>query len=148
MSAQPSPTSGTIERLARTSVRAAMQLGLFTCSPDDPLESVACTMAEQPIHCVVVAGIGRRSHSGEPLAWGLVSDLDLMAAFNAGAADATAGEIAGSDIVTVSPRDSLAVAVRLMTEHETAHLVVVSPDTGRPVGMLSTLDVARAAGGG
>ena len=33
-----------------------------------------------------------------------------------------------------------------MAERETTHLVVVSPETGRPVGMLSTLDLARAAG--
>jgi hypothetical protein len=31
-----------------------------------------------------------------------------------------------------------------MAEHDNAHLVVASPQTGRPVGMLSTLDVARA----
>ena len=49
--------------------------------------------------------------------------------------------------MTVSPQESLEQAVQLMDEHETAHLVVVSPDTGRPVGMLSTLDVARAVDG-
>jgi CBS domain-containing protein len=30
-----------------------------------------------------------------------------------------------------------------MTEYAVAHLVVVEPDTGRPVGVLSTLDLAR-----
>jgi CBS domain-containing protein len=30
-----------------------------------------------------------------------------------------------------------------MAEHETSHLVVVDPSTDRPVGVLSTLDVAR-----
>jgi CBS domain-containing protein len=34
-----------------------------------------------------------------------------------------------------------------MADHDTAHLVIVSPDTGRPVGMLSTLDFARFAAG-
>ena len=132
-------------RLARLNVRGAMQLGLFICSPDDPVGSVAQTMAEQSIHCVVVAGIARRDHACERLGWGIVSDLDLMGALRSGTAAATAGEIAGSEIVTISPLDSLALAAGLMAEHETAHLVVVSPDTGRPVGMLSTLDVARAA---
>ena len=142
----PEPTLTDLdERLARLHVRGAMQLGLFTCSPEDPIGSIARTMAEQSIHCVVVAGIARRDHAGEHLGWGIVSDLDLMGALHSGAASATAGEIAGSEIVTISPRDSLALAAGLMAEHETAHLVVVSPETGRPVGMLSTLDVARAA---
>jgi CBS domain-containing protein len=125
-----------------------MQLGLFTCAPEDPVGSVAQTMAAQAIHCVVVAGIARRDHAGEHLGWGIVSDLDLMAALHNGSSTATAGEVAGSEIVTVSPRDSLAFAAGLMVEHESAHLVVVSPETDRPVGMLSTLDVARAADGG
>jgi CBS domain-containing protein len=146
MSTPNQPVLAATERLERTPVRAAMQLGLFSCAPDDPIDAVARTMAEQSIHCVVVAGVGRRDHSGERLSWGIVSDLDLMAALDAGGDAATAAEIAGSEIVIVSPRDPLAVAARLMTEHQTAHVVVVSPDTGRPVGMVSTLDIARVAG--
>jgi CBS domain-containing protein len=42
--------------------------------------------------------------------------------------------------VVVEPKLSLAEATRLMDEHDTAHLVVV--DDGRPVGMVSSLDVA------
>ena len=148
MSTKSTSSSSAGERLSRIPVRAAMQLGLFTCSPDDPVGCVAETMAEQSIHCVVVAGIARRDHAGEHLSWGIVSDLDLMAALHSGSATATAGEVAGSETVTISPRESLALAAGLMVEHATAHLVVVSPDTGRPVGMLSTLDVARAADGG
>ena len=145
MSTGNAPTVTTAQRLARIPVREAMQLGLFSCSPEDPIDAVARTMAEQAIHCVVVAGIARRDHGGEHLGWGIVSDLDLMAALDPDTGAATAGEIAGSEIVTVSPRDPLALAARLMATHQTAHLVVVSPETGRPVGMLSTLDVARAA---
>jgi CBS domain-containing protein len=46
----------------------------------------------------------------------------------------------------VSPRESLLRAAQLMTEHATAHLIVVDPESGRPVGVLSTLDVARSLG--
>jgi CBS domain-containing protein len=125
-----------------------MQLGLIHCEPDDDVAAVARTMAEQSIHRVVIAGIVRRDHAGDRLAWGIVSDLDLVRALRPGAEEATAAEVAGTEIVTVSPLESLEQAVRLMDEHETAHLVVVSPDTGRPVGMLSTLDVARMVDGG
>jgi CBS domain-containing protein len=147
MSSTKPPPGTPSDRLSRATVRSAMQLGLFSCSPDDPVEAVARTMTRQSIHCVVVAGIARRDASGERLGWGIVSDLDLMAAMAPGADAGTAGEIAGSEIVTVSPRDTLGHAAQLMAEHQTAHLVVVSPETGRPVGMLSSLDVARASGG-
>ena len=34
-----------------------------------------------------------------------------------------------------------------MVEHEISHLIVVEPHTARPIGVLSTLDVARALAG-
>jgi hypothetical protein len=33
-----------------------------------------------------------------------------------------------------------------MVENKTAHLIVVEPRSARPIGVLSTLDVARALG--
>ncbi len=147
MTTRPSSPSQPAEVLSRTRVRDAMQLGLFHCDPDDDIAAVVRTMAEQSIHSVVVAGIVRRDHTGDHLAWGIVSDLDLMRALSPGADEATAAEFAGTEIVTVSPRESLERAVQLRAEHETSHLVVVSPETGRPVGMLSTLDIARAVDG-
>jgi CBS domain-containing protein len=32
-----------------------------------------------------------------------------------------------------------------MTEHGISHLIVIEPGGGRPLGVLSTLDIARAA---
>jgi CBS domain-containing protein len=129
----------TYPNLARLTVRDAMQLGLFECGRDADITSLARTMAERTIHCVVVSGLDR-----DDQAWGIVSDLDLMRALAPGAQDATAGELAATDLVAVRPADTLERAAQLMAEHDTAHLVVASPDTGRPVGMVSTLDVARA----
>jgi CBS domain-containing protein len=147
MAAHPSPPAfRPAERLSSMTVRDAMQLGLFHCAPEDDLATVAQLMADQKVHCVVVAGITRRDHFGERLAWGIVSDIDLVCALRSDEPPA-AGEVAGSEVVAVSPTDTLAAAVQLMCEHDTAHLVVASPDTGRPVGMLSTLDIARAVRG-
>jgi CBS domain-containing protein len=120
--------------LARSRVRGAMQLGLFECTPEADLPSVARLMAEKTIHCVVVAGD----------AWGIVSDLDLMRALGPGYEELTAGDIAATDVVIVRPDDSIEHAAQLMAEHDSAHLIVASPDTGRPIGIVSTLDIARA----
>jgi CBS domain-containing protein len=119
--------------LARIPVRGAMQLGLFECTPDADLRAVAQLMAEKTIHCVVVAGER----------WGIVSDIDLMSALGFGLETVTAGDVAATDLVVVEPGDSLEHAAQLMAEHDTAHLIVASPDTGRPVGIVSTLDIAR-----
>jgi CBS domain-containing protein len=127
----------TTTNLARINVRDAMQLGLFECEPDTDLRTVARIMASKRIHCVVVAGER----------WGIVSDLDLMRALEPGLEEARAGAVAATDVVAIKPHDTLEHAAQLMADHDTAHLVVVSPDTGFPVGMLSTLDIARVVGG-
>ena len=41
----------------------------------------------------------------------------------------------------------LAAAAEAMVEHDVSHLVVVEGRSGRPVGVVSTLDVARALAG-
>jgi CBS domain-containing protein len=126
-------------RLAHTTVAEAMHAGVIACERETPLDEVAATMAREHVHCVVVdsgSGEGR-----EP--WGIVSDLDLVAAATVRELDEqTAGGTAATPVLLVSPRETLERAAQLMTEHTTSHLVVVEPRTGRPVGVLSTIDLA------
>lgn len=123
-----------------------MHRGVFTCEREAPLSDVARTMVRESVHCIVV-----ESGSGEagPL-WGVVSDLDLVAAATVrDLDDQTAGGSAASPLVMVTPAETLERAAQLMTEHSTAHLLVVDGPALRPVGVLSTLDIAaRLAGGG
>jgi nucleotide-binding universal stress UspA family protein len=119
----------------------ALQLGLIERTADADVRSLARAMAEHSIHSVVVRGIKR------PRSWGIVSDLDLMAAMRPESADATAGQLAATDPVVVEPGETLGRAAQLMAEHQTAHLVVVDPLTEEPVGILSSLDVARFMAG-
>jgi CBS domain-containing protein len=121
-------------------VAEAMRLGVMSCPPDVPANTVACMMATHHIHSVVVEGIYEDPIHGERLKWGVVSDMDLLRGSRAGIDELTASDIAATEPVTVEPSLPLDEAVRLMAEHDTAHLIVV--DRGRPVGILSTLDVA------
>jgi CBS domain-containing protein len=116
-----------------------MHEGVVSCERDAALSEVAETMARRRIHCVVVeSGSGERGP-----AWGVVSDLDLVAgAIVRDLDEQTAGGTAAGPLVLVRPDDSLERAAQLMTEHATAHLLVV--EDGRPVGVLSTLDIAGA----
>jgi CBS domain-containing protein len=131
-------TQSTTTELNSISVAQAMHAGVIACPPDTPLSAVAERMAAETVHCVVVAD----STGGHGL-WGVVSDLDLVAAASVRALDEqSAGGSAASPLVTVAPAETLQRAAQLMTEHSTAHLIVVAD--GRPAGVLSTLDIARA----
>ena len=125
--------------LSHLPVSAAMHEGVITCDCDAPLTEVARLMSDERVHCVVVAGKG-----GRP--WALISDLDLTAAASVrGLIGQTAAGSAATPLVTVRPDESLERAAQLMTEHGISHLVVIESDGGRPLGVLSTLDIARAA---
>lgn len=118
-------------------VAEAMTPGILTCLPVTPLRVVAQMMATHRVHAIVVFG-----HEDTLLPWGVLSDLDLVGAIES---RATAGAVAASPIVTVTPGDSLLYAAQLMREHSTTHVIVVADEASPlPIGVLSTLDVARA----
>jgi len=118
-------------------VGEAMTPGVLTCLPVTPLRVVARMMARHRVHAIVVFTSDDKLHP-----WGVVSDLDLVAAIGT---HANAGSVAASPVVTVTPDLTLEHAAKLLAENETTHLVVIS-DKGLPVGVLSTLDIARAYG--
>ena len=122
----------------------AMHEGIVTCGVDATVLEVAAAIAAARIHCVVVAGVVRRGTT-EHLSWGVLSDLDLMAALASGDESARAASLAATATVTIETEEPLAEAARIMAEQQVAHLVVVERGADRPVGVLSTLDVARAA---
>jgi CBS domain-containing protein len=101
-------------------------------------------MSAHRVHGVVVDGVQRDEQGNEQLVWGVVSDLDLVGALHAEGEEPTAGRMAGSPAVVVAPDDLLIDAARIMSESDVHHLVVVGQDDRRPVGILSTLDVAGA----
>jgi CBS domain-containing protein len=131
-------------------VSDAMHPGVVSCRPETTLAEVAGLMAEHAVHCVVVDGIVRDAAGGDHLVWAVASDLDVARAVSAGpGADAvTAGALARTDPVSVAPEDSVGDAAGLMARHGVTHLVVVPESTGTPVGVISTLDVARAVAEG
>jgi CBS domain-containing protein len=111
----------------------AMRAGVISCPPETPLRQVAQMMATEHIHCVVVIDEGR---------WGVVSDLDLLRAADGDLETVMAGDVAASDLPTVTTEERLDRVAQVMVEHEVAHLLVVEPTSERAAGVLSTLDVA------
>ena len=116
-----------------------MHPGLVSCPSDATLETVAMLMRDHRVHCIAV--IDDPSDAGS--LWGVVSDLDLIAASTVrGLVEQKAGGSAMRPAVTIAPSESLEHAARLMTRQAVTHLVVVDPVEQRPVGVLSTLDLA------
>ena len=129
--------------LRRLTVSGVMHEGIVTCSPSAALGEVAAAMAEHAIHCVVAIDEGPPGADDDRL-WGVVSDLDLMRGLES-PFELDAGNVADLATATVTRGDTLEQAARIMASRRAAHLVVV--DDGRPVGVLSTLDIARAVSG-
>lgn len=133
-----------VSSIEETTVADVMHTGIVTCDVHAPLSAVARMMAAHRIHSVVVRnGAAGWGDPGAGL-WGVVSDLDLVRLV---AADAVAGRTAGQSAATpallVRERDSLQEAAQVMADNDVTHLVVVN-HAARPVGVLSTLDVAKA----
>ena len=139
-SIQPFQGSYLTPSFEKATVADVMRPGVMSCPPDFPATFVARTMATHHIHAVIVDGVRRDALHGEQLVWGVVSDIDLVRAANRGAEALTAGDLAATEPVVVEPSLPLTEAARLMDEHGTAHLIVV--DEGRPIGVVSSLDVA------
>ncbi|HTX09244.1 MAG TPA: CBS domain-containing protein [Solirubrobacteraceae bacterium] len=136
----PQTGSYLMPSLQHATVADAMHPGILACDPDASLAEVARIMAARHVHCLAVVGI---SHE-EPQCgvWSVISDLDVI---RAGVGDGEAGSaraIAQQPLVTVEPSLPLREAGELMSEHAVTHLVVVEPGTERPIGILSTADIA------
>lgn len=128
-------------RYEHATVGDVMRHGVITCSADTTLRAVARMMSSYHVHAVVVT---EDDGQGGLAPWGLVSDFDVLRAAHEGAEELTAGEVSRSPAVMVGPSDKLSQAAELMKKHGTGHLVVIAPGDSRPVGVISTLDIAGA----
>jgi CBS domain-containing protein len=121
-----------------------MHTGVISCPPETPLRSVARMLASYRVHAIVVLP----RHAGgvtQAGSWRIVTDADVARAALDGAVDAvTAGEAARGPVCVVPPGELLGRAIETMLANRLSHAVVVDRHAGRPMGVLSLHDVARA----
>lgn len=98
-------------------------------------------MTRHRVHCVAVMAVAH-DRSGERRLWGIISDLDLVRAGIRGDAGMTASALAQEPVIVVRDTTPLRDAGETMAAHGVSHLVVINAQTQRPMGVLSTLDVA------
>jgi len=124
-------------RLESARVADAMRHGILSCSADASLRDAARTMSLHHVHTIVITDPA----DGSP--WGILSDSGLLSALlDEGNDERTLREVADRDLSTISASEPLAAAAELMRDRGIAHVLVRDPESGRPTGMLSTLDVA------
>jgi|SRR5829696_1386827 len=125
--------------LAAFNVEDFASIGIVSCLPDAPLEEVAFLMANNRVDAAVVAD----DDAAEPP---VIADADVVSAAASGHfAELRAGDIAGKSAVSIANDEGLDRAAALLADKGASHLVV--RDSRRtPIGVLSTLDLARAIG--
>jgi CBS domain-containing protein len=125
----------------------AMSHGVISCPPETPLRVVARMMVTFGVHAIFVFEYAEEDDES-PRLWAVVSDLDLVAATQLDLDTLTAGATAVTPLVSVPTDSSIPEAGSLMAQYGVAHLAVTDPDCDRPIGVISTLDIARAVAAG
>ena len=119
-----------------TSIREVMTSEVKACEPNTTVAEAAKLMAKEDIGPVPVVEEGRLT--------GIVTDRDIVVRVVAEGRDpnsTTVGEIASSDLVTVSPDDDLDAALQQLARKQVRRIPVVEGD--RLVGIVAQADIAR-----
>jgi CBS domain-containing protein len=124
---------------AHATVGDAMRPWVLTCDPATPLVTVAQRMVGEQIHAIIVLSAG---DGGERTLLGVVTDADLLR-HAAVVEELTAGDVAHVEIVEARADERLAEVARRMTRSAVTHALVLDAAGVRPIGVLSSLDVAR-----
>jgi CBS-domain-containing membrane protein len=111
------------------------------------LRALARMLTTHRVHAVVCFPRHERD-AGHVSSWKVITDLDLVqAACELDPDQATVADIRRGVVRCVQPDAPLLSAVQTMLAARTSHVIVVGRRHGRPLGILSTLDVARALAG-
>jgi len=127
------PGSALAPSFEHARVHDVMRHGVISCEPDESLRTVARIMASYHVHAVIVE-LGDDS-------WGVISAGDVTGAAGTDRESLTAGQVAGTEYLAVEADQPLSDAAQLMREHNISHVVVTSAGR-KPVGVVSTLDIA------
>jgi CBS domain-containing protein len=136
---QSTPAQGSYltPRLTHARVSDAMRHGIFSCASDATVHDAARTMSSHHVHTIAVTDPADGSLCR------LLTDRALLdALLESDGGERPLADVAERNLPTVASSESLAAAAQLMRERDIAHLIVLDAQSGRPTGMLSTLDLA------
>jgi CBS domain-containing protein len=139
----PTSQPATIDGLRRPPwsaipVGQVMRAGVLTCTLRTPVREVARTMVTHGVHSVVVVD---DTADTDRYVIGIVTDDGVIGAGLEGG-EPVAGDVADVHAPMVSAAWTIEQAAREMVRSRVSHIVVIDGH-GSPIGMLSTLDLAR-----
>jgi CBS domain-containing protein len=116
-------------------IQDVMTANPTTVEPGTSIKEAAQLMKREDVGALPVVEGGRLV--------GMITDRDIaIRAVAEDRLDATVGEIASKDVVSVDPQQSVEEAARLMAQHQIRRLPVCEED-GRLVGIVAQADVAQ-----
>jgi CBS domain-containing protein len=117
------------------SLRDVMTPDPATVAPGAGIKEAAQLMKREDVGALPVVENGRLT--------AMITDRDIaIRAVAEDRLDATVGDIASTDVVSIDPQQSVEEAARLMAEHQIRRLPVCEED-GRLVGIVAQADVAQ-----
>lgn len=123
---------------------------LMTVEPVTVRDNAPLTVAHRLMRQHGVSGLPVVNVDGDLV--GVLSRTDVMAAAGGHESDAWQGISVTSTMTSpgleIEADASLAAAAARMEQHHVHRLVVVEPDSGHPIGILSTSDLVRSIAGG
>lgn len=128
---------------AKLTVGDAMRHGVIFCEPTATAREMADTMIARGVHSVAVLG-HTQNESHEQTVWGIVSDVDLLAAALDPSAPATARDLAGQPVITIRATRPISEAAEAIATYRANHLVVIDGERQTPIGFIAPLDIAQA----
>jgi CBS domain-containing protein len=119
-----------------TSIKEVMTRDVRACEPNATVAEAAKVMAQEDVGPVPIVEDSRLV--------GILTDRDIVVRVVAEGRDpnaTTVGEIASTELVTVSPGDDLDEALKLLAKRQVRRLPVVEGD--QLVGIVAQADIAR-----
>lgn len=127
-------------------VEDVMHRGVVFCGQAATPGEIARLMVSCKVHCVAVMGHAKNARP-DPTIWGIVSDVDLLAAMVRPSAPKTAADLARHEVISIRSSKPVEEAALAMVTYDAQHLVVIDADSQGPVGFLSALDLVKVVAG-
>jgi len=128
---------------AEVTVADVMHRGVIFCERQATAQELAATMIAHGVHSVAVLG-HTQNERHDPTVWGIVSDVDLLAAALDPDAPATAGDLAHQPVIPLRASRPIREAAETIATYRVNHLVVIDGEMQTPVGFIAPLDIAQA----
>ena len=133
-----------MERIKYKKVRDVMTRGVITVSLTASVSEIARILGEENISGLVVVAPDNEI-------MGVISEMDILKAFDGDWNELTAEDIMSSFVRTIEPEMTLGDAAKIMKDFNIHRLVVLHGAPGRshdvPVGIICASDILRAVSG-